>query len=144
MVLRIAAGSRLSTAEKLSTTALVVALSILARTTNPVVRSTSVPTEERLPAPLDQVGLPVTRDEAILDLWRADVDALHVRDLAAAIGATAARLSYLIVVPQAGHELALKLAPGMQVDGVVDGFVGHGFFRIVGPKAPEFARNLLR
>jgi hypothetical protein len=46
--------------------------------------------------------------------------------------------------PKAGHELALKLPAWMQVDGVVDGFVGHGFFRIVGPKAPEFARNLLR
>jgi hypothetical protein len=39
LVLRIAAGSRLSTAAKLSTTALVVALSILASTTKPLVRS---------------------------------------------------------------------------------------------------------
>ena len=51
-LLRITAGSRLSTAKKLSTTVLVVALSILASTTKPVARSTSVPTEERLPAPL--------------------------------------------------------------------------------------------
>jgi hypothetical protein len=48
------------------------------------------------------------------------------------------------VVPQAGHQFALKLASWMQIDGVVDGFVGHGFFRTVGPKTPEFARNLLR
>ena len=52
MVLRIAADSQLSTAEKLTTTALVVALSILANTTKPVVRSTGVPTKERFPAPL--------------------------------------------------------------------------------------------
>jgi hypothetical protein len=49
---RLPAGSRLNTAEKLSMTSLVVALSILASTTKPVVRSTSVPTDERLPAPL--------------------------------------------------------------------------------------------
>ena len=52
MVLRLAAGSRLRTAEKLSMAALVVALSIFAKTTNPVVRSTSVRTDERLPTPL--------------------------------------------------------------------------------------------
>ena len=72
MVFRIAAGCRLSTAEKLSTTALVVALSILANTTNPVVRSTSVPTDERLPAPLIKIAFPMAWDEAILDLWRPE------------------------------------------------------------------------
>lgn len=45
---------------------------------------------------------------------------------------------------KAGNEFALEFATRMQVDGVVDRLVGHRFFRIVGPKAPEFARNLLR
>jgi hypothetical protein len=32
----------------------------------------------------------------------------------------------------------------MQINGVVDRLVGHRFFRVVGPKEPEFARYLLR
>ena len=46
------AGSRLSTVTKRSTTAMLVALYLLASITKPVVRSTSVPTDVRLPAPL--------------------------------------------------------------------------------------------
>lgn len=72
------------------------------------------------------------------------MDALHILDLVAPVSASTAWLSDLVVMAQARDQLALELATRMHVDGVVDGFVGHGFLGVVGPKAPEFARNLLR
>lgn len=83
---------------------------------------------------LDQVALPVTRDEAILDLWRADMDALHVLDLVAPIVTSTARIAHLVMVAKASDQFALEFSAGVHVDGVVDGLVGHGFLRIVGPK----------
>jgi len=77
----------------------VVALSILASTTNPVVRSTSVLTEERLPAPSIRSPSQWAGDGAVLDLWRPDMDALHVLDMVAAISALATRLTNLNVMP---------------------------------------------
>jgi hypothetical protein len=88
----------------------VVALSILARTTNPVVPLDRHTNRRTVARALDQIALPVTRNEAILDLRRPGVDALHVGDLALAIGASLARFAYLIMVPQAGYQLALKLS----------------------------------
>lgn len=93
---------------------------------------------------LDQVAFPVARDEAVLDLWWADMDALHVLDLVAPIIAATARLAHLVVMTQTCDQFALELAAGVQVDGVVDGLVGHSFFRIVGPKDLQFERYLLR
>jgi hypothetical protein len=72
------------------------------------------------------------------------MDALHVLDLVASISASAAGLAHLVVVAKAGDQFAFELAARMQVDGVVDGLVGHRFLRVVGPKDPEFARYLLR
>jgi hypothetical protein len=53
------------------------------------------------------LALPVARDEAILDLWRPDMDALHVWNLVAAVGATAARFAGLVVMAQTGDQFAL-------------------------------------
>ena len=86
----------------------------------------------------------MARDEAVLDLWRADMDALHVLDLVAPVVTSTARFAHLVMVAKAGNQFALELATWMQVDGVVDGFVGHGFFRVVGPKDLQFERYLLR
>jgi hypothetical protein len=40
---------------------------------------------------------------------------------------------------QAGDQLAFEFAAGMHINGVVNGLVGHGSFRIVGPKKLQFA-----
>ncbi|QRX85145.1 hypothetical protein [Glaciimonas sp. PAMC28666] len=66
------------------------------------------------------------------------MSALHIRDLVTAIDATAARFARLVA--NTGGQFALELAARLQLDGVVDGLVGHG---IAEPKAPEFVRNLL-
>lgn len=93
---------------------------------------------------LDQVTLPVARDQAILDLGRADVNALHILDLAPAVDATAARLAHLVVMTQAGDQLALQLAAWMQIDRVVDRLVRDRFVGVVGPHGSQYVRNLLR
>lgn len=104
MVLRIAAGSRFSTAEKLSATALEVALSILASTTKPGGALDQRADRGAVASALDQVAFPVTRNEAILDLCRADMDALHVLDLVTPIVDSTARLAHLVVVPEGGNQ----------------------------------------
>jgi hypothetical protein len=106
------------------------------------VRSTSVPTEVAFA--LDQVALPVARNEAVLNLGRADVNALHVLDLAAAVDATAARFAHLIVVAQAGDQFALEFAARKQVDRVINRLVRDRFVGVVGPHGTQYVRNLLR
>src|SRR5471030_2285 len=85
--------------DRTATTVLVVALSILASTTNTVERSTSDLTEERLKAPSNRKPSQWAGDGAVLDLWRPDMDALHVLDMVAAISALATRLTNLNVMP---------------------------------------------
>jgi hypothetical protein len=62
----------------------------------------------------------VAWNEAVLNLGRADVDALHGLDLAAAVDATAVRPAHLIVMAQAGDQFALEFAARVQVDRVVN------------------------
>lgn len=49
-------------------------------------------------------------NEAILDLRRTDMDALHVLDLVAPVVASTARLAHLIVVAKTCDQFALELA----------------------------------
>jgi hypothetical protein len=86
----------------------------------------------------------MARNEAILDLGRPDVDALHVLDLATSVDAPAARLAYLVVVTQAGDQFALEFTTRVQVDRVVDRLVRDRFVGVVGPHATQYVRNLLR
>src|SRR5471030_308954 len=143
MDLRSSAGWRLSTAEKLSMTERVPALSILASTTKRVVRSTKVPTEERLPSPLirSPSQWPGIRRSSISG---GRVDALHVLDLTAPVHAPAARFAHLVVMAQAGDQLALELAARMQIDRGIDGLMRDRFVRVVGPHDAQYVRNLLR
>ena len=53
---------------------------------------------------LDQVAFPM--DEAVLDLWRADMDALHVLDLVAPVVTSTARLAHLVVMAKAGDQFS--------------------------------------
>lgn len=71
------------------------------------------------------------------------MDALHVGNLVAAVGAAIAWFAHLIVVAQAGDQLTLELTAWMQINGVVDGLIGHEFLRVVGPQGAQFAGNLL-
>jgi len=86
----------------------------------------------------------MARNEAILDLGRADVDALHVLDLAAPVDATAARLAHLVVMAQACNQFALEFAARVQIDCVVDRLMRDRFFGVVGPHGSQYVRNLLR
>jgi hypothetical protein len=52
----------------------------------------------------------MTRNEPVLNLWRPDMDALHVGDLIAAIRALATRLALLIMMAQACGQFALEFA----------------------------------
>jgi fatty acid/phospholipid biosynthesis enzyme len=54
----------------------------------------------------------VASNEAVFNLGRADADALHVLDLAAAVNTTAARLAHFVVMAQAGDQFALEFASG--------------------------------
>ncbi len=83
-------------------------------------------------------------DEPVFDPGRADMDALHVLDLAAPVDTAAARLAHLAVVAQAGDELALELAARVQVDRLVDRLVRDRFVGVVGPHGSQYVRNLLR
>lgn len=71
------------------------------------------------------------------------MDALHVGNLIAAVGAATVCFAYLIVVAQAGDQLTLEFATWVEINGVIDGLVGHGFLRVVGPQGAQFAGNLL-
>lgn len=63
------------------------------------------------------------------------MDALHLLDLTMAVGAPAARFAHLLVMAQAADQLTFELATRMQIDGIVDGLVGHRFFWIFGQRS---------
>jgi hypothetical protein len=86
----------------------------------------------------------VARNEAILNLGRADVDTLHVLDLAAAVDATAARFAHQIVVAQAGDQFALEFAAWMQLDRIINRLVRDRFVGVVRPHGTQYVGNLLR
>lgn len=70
------------------------------------------------------------------------MNALHVGNLVAAVGAAAARFAHLNAVPHVGDQLSLS-SPFRQINGVVDCFVGDGILRVVGSQGAQFAGNLL-
>ena len=86
---------------------------------------------------LDEVAFPVPWHHAVIYLGRAHVDVDHVGDLPAPVGAAAARQPRAATLPQAGQELAAQLAPGLGIDGGVDGFVGHVALGLAGEHALE-------
>src|ERR1039457_2888603 len=97
----------------------------LIRTTLPLVRSTSVPTDERLAAALDQVAFPMARDQPSLDFPRAAVDARHVADLAALFVDLGAPPPVRLVLPEASQQLLLQLPARQGVDRLVDRLMRH-------------------
>jgi len=76
----------------------------------------------------------VARDKAVLDLWWADMDALHVLDLVTPVVTSTARFTHLIMVAKTGDQFALEFAARMRLDGVKNGLVGYRFLRNVKPK----------
>lgn len=121
-----------------------VASSILASSTSRLVRSTSTPTAQALPAPLIKSPLPVAGHHPVVDLGRAQVDADPVWELAAPVGAARAWPAGAAALAQAGDQLAAQLPARLGVDRRVEGFVRHVALRLVGVDAFEGSGNLLR
>lgn len=86
----------------------------------------------------------MARNELVRYFGRADMDALHVLDLATTVGATAVRRAHLVVMTQAGDQFAFEFATLVQVDRVVDRLMRDRFVGIVGPHGWQYVRNLLR
>ena len=91
----------------------------------------------------DQVALPVAGELAILDLWRSDMNAEHVWNLASPVLALAAWGALVVGLAQAGDQLALELAHGHGIDAVVDGLVRHAVWMALGMDACQCQGNLL-
>ncbi len=72
------------------------------------------------------------RKMAILDLWRADMDAQHVGSLASAVFACASGQSFVVGLTQGGDKRLTQLAHGHGIDAVVDGLVRHAMHMVFG------------
>ena len=81
---------------------------------------------------LNEVGLPVTGEQPILNLRRAHVQVDHVHYLAAALLAPAARHAFSLSAAHQCDQITTQLTSGHGIDGVVDSFVGHTLARLVG------------
>ena len=92
---------------------------------------------------LDEIAFPVPWHDTVIDLRRAHVDADHVGDLAAPVGASRTWQSRAAPETQTGDELAAQLPTGLCVDGGVDGFVGHVALTLIGKGALKGSGNLL-
>ena len=66
---------------------------------------------------LDQVALPMPRHQPVFDLWRAHVNADHLRNLAAPIHAARARSARRLALAQADDQLLAQLADRQGIDG---------------------------
>jgi hypothetical protein len=93
---------------------------------------------------LDEIAFPVARHDAVSDFRRAHVDADHVGNLATAIGAAIARQARAVSMTQAGDEFTAQFAPGMGIDGGIDGFVRHLELALMRKDPLESSRYLLR
>lgn len=71
----------------------------------------------------DEVSLPVAGKLPVLDLWRAHMDADHVRNLAAPVLAFAGWRAFIAGLAQVGDQFLEQLAHRLSEDAVVDGFV---------------------
>ena len=72
---------------------------------------------------LDEVSFPMPWELAGFNLGRAHMDAEHVRDLATAVFALAARQAFVLRLAQRCDQLFAQLAHWLSIDAVVDGFV---------------------
>ena len=71
---------------------------------------------------LDEVTLPVPGKHSILDLWRARMDAHHVRNQTAPVLTLASRHPLVVGVTKAVNQVAAQLPHGLGVNTAVDGF----------------------
>ena len=73
----------------------------------------------------------MSRDGAVLDLGRAIGNEHHVADAGSSARGAAATLAPSASAAQATGQLTAQFAPALDVDALVDGFVGHAHHRIV-------------
>jgi hypothetical protein len=93
--------------------------------------------------PLDEVTFPVAGHHPVFHFRRAHVDAHHVGNLSAPVGASCARQARAVAVTQAGDQLAAQLTAWLRIDRRIDGLVRDVQGWIVGPHALERTRDLL-
>ena len=93
---------------------------------------------------LDQVALPMPRHQPVFDLWRANMNADHLRDLAAPIHATRARPARRLALAQADDQLLAQLADRQGIDRVIDRLTTDvGISEVGYGHAAQLAGNLL-
>ena len=94
---------------------------------------------------LDQVALPMPRHQPVFDLWRAHVNADHLRNLAAPIHAARARSARRLALAQADDQLLAQLADRQGIDRVVDRLsTDVGISEAGNVHAAQLAGNLFR
>lgn len=111
---------------------------------NKVVRSTSVPTAERLLAPLDEIALPVPGDQPFFNFRRPVMNADHVRNASPPVFAPCAGTALGMAESQPANHLRAQLATRHGVDRCVDGFMRNPQRRRFGMHKRQCAGNLLR
>jgi len=121
--LRNAGGVALSALLKPSSADCAVPSGILANTAISVVRSASVPTEERFIAPLI-LSFPVSWYQAIRHFRGAQVNALHFRYVPTSIWRVCFRTALVQAPAQAGNQFTAQFA------------TKHGIERVVNPDCP--------
>ena len=91
-----------------------------------------------------QIAFPVARDGAVFNLRRPLRDRHHLADLSALAQARAARPAAGSLGPQIGRKLAAQLAPGLDIERLVDRLVADPQLRIIGIVGSQSGRYLLR
>jgi hypothetical protein len=93
---------------------------------------------------LDQVALPVSRNDALLDLGRSHVDRDHVGNFPASILTPCPWKSAATSLPQATEQLRAQFALRHRVQRRIDSLVARVPLRFTGVHPAQYAADLLR
>ncbi len=97
-----------------------------------------------VPGTLDQVTFPMPRHHSIVDLRGPQMDADHLRDLAAPVVTRRARFTAALALTKTRDQVLAQLTLGVRIDGGVGGLVRDVQFGFVGPHGAQCLRDLLR
>ena len=78
-----------------------------------------------VPLAFDEIRLPMAGYDTGFDFGRSLGDRNHIRYLSPAVLSSRSRPAFRMTVPEQGDESGTKFAPRGNVDGAVDGLVGH-------------------
>ncbi len=96
----------------------------------------------RIAGALDQIALPVTWNDALIDLRRAQMDAGHIGDRAPAIVASGARPATLARLTKTCNQLGAQRSAWHSVERGVDGFVADLKARLIRVHPLQYACDL--